>query len=230
MALTINCDVSSELKNGDNWTMTVTDFTIYGDSNPLRSAGALYITGEKVNADGTTDAAVAFSTYDQETWATTTFTLTKDGWHRFKIVFALDYNAGTTYNQHELVYQDSNNTTYKSIFATPFSGIAPPNATYWVAVSDPTSLVDNVGTSSESPNLEYQLLQRVLYPNAKVEYGNLTEDAAIEGYGDSTRGEDVLNYEFARLMVEAMNSLDQRGKQADGERVARKFDEFVASL
>lgn len=227
MALTLDLDVTAESKSGDNFLCTVTDSTIYGGANPARAAGALYITGEKVNADGTVHSAVVFTSYDPEAWITSTFTLTRDGWHKFKIVFIRDYVGGTPYNQYEAVYNDSDNTVYRSISASPFQDQAPPNATYWEVVSSPTSLVDNVGTATASPNLEYQLLQRVLYPNAKVLFGNKTEDAAVEGYGDSTRGEDVLTYEFIRLCVEAMNSMDQRGKQADGERVARRVDEFA---
>jgi hypothetical protein len=227
MALTLDVDVTAEAISGDDFLCTVTDATTYGGGNPARAAGALYITGEKINSDGTVYADLVFASYDPETWSTTTFTLTRDGWHKFRIVFIRDYDSGTTYNKYEAVYNDSDNTVYRSVSNAPFSNQAPPNATYWEVVSDPTSLIDNDGTATESPNLEFQLLQRVLYPNAKVLFGNKAEDAAIEGYGDSTRGEDVLTYEFVRLCVEAMNSMDQRGKQADGERVARKVDEFA---
>lgn len=231
MALTLDCDVTAEAISGDYFTGTITDETAdYGvGGDPLRSAGALYITGEKINADGTVDSDLEFTYVAdyQDTWSTITFTIPKDGWHKFKIVFIRDYDAGTSYTQYEAVYDPASKIVYRATAAGPFSGQAPPNASYWEVVSEPTSLVDNVGGATDSPNLEYQLLQRVLCPNAKVLFGNKAEDAAIEGYGDSTRGEDVLTYEFVRLCVEAINSLDQRGKQADGERVCRKVEEFA---
>jgi hypothetical protein len=228
MALTLDLDFTTEAKNGDIFLGTITDATVYGGANPARADGALYITGEKMNADGTVEDDITFVTYSPsgvDAWTSVTFDIEKDGWHKFKIVFIRDFNIATNYAQYEAVY--SGGVVYRATQASV--GQAPPNASYWEVVSEPTSLLDNDGTATESPNLEFQLLQRVIYPNAKVLFGNKAEDAAIEGYGDSTRGEDVLTYEFVRLCVEAMNSLDQRGKQADGERVARRVEEFANS-
>lgn len=232
MALTLDLDFTAEAKNGDIFLGTITDATVYGTGgNPARADGALYITGEKMNADGTVEDDISFVTYSPtgvDAWTTVTFDIEKDGWHKFKIVFIRDFEGTITdYAQYEAVY--SGGVVYRATQAMTAPAPAPPNASYWEVVPDPTSLMDNDGTATESPNLEFQLLQRVIYPNAKVLFGNKAEDAAIEGYGDSTRGEDVLTYEFVRLCVEAMNSLDQRGKQADGERVARKVEEFANS-
>lgn len=233
MALTLDVDFTAETTDGDAFSGTLTDNTTYGTGgNPARANGALYVTGQKINYDSTVDGSLTIDTYDPETWATATFDITKDGWHKFKIVFIRDYNwSGTpTYNLHEAVYLDSNNTVYKSISASPFSGISPPNASYWTEVTSPTSLVDNVGTSVASPNLEYQVYERVIYPFAKATFGDLAEDAALECCGDCERGEDVKQYELARVLVEGMNIADQRGKYAKGERMARKADELAEQV
>lgn len=232
MALTLDVDFTAEERNGDIFLGTLTDGTTYGGANPARADGGLYVTGSKINADGSVDSAINFVTYSPtgvDAWTTVTFDIEKDGWHQFKIVFIRDFSASVDYTQYEAVLHGG--VVYRATQASgPGTSVqTPPNSSYWEVISDPTSLMDNDGTSTESPNLEFQLLQRVIYPNAKVAYGNAAEDAAIEGYGDSTRGEDVLTYEFIRLCVEAMNSLDQRGKQADGERVARRVEEFTNS-
>lgn len=228
MALTLDLDFTAEAKNGDIFLGTISDATTYGGANPARADGGLFITGAKMNADGTEENDITFVSYSPsgaDAWTSVTFDIEKDGWHQFKIVFIRDFNIATNYAQYEAVYHGG--VVYRATQASV--GQTPPNASYWEVVSDPTSLLDNDGTATESPNLEFQLLQRVIYPNAKVLFGNKAEDAAIEGYGDTTRGEDVLTYEFIRLCVEAMNSLDQRGKQADGERVARRVEEFANS-
>ncbi len=227
MALTISLSYSNETKSGTTYLGTLTDSTTYGGANPARSAGAFYVSGEKLKSDGTLDEAIVFSSYDQEVDTTYTFTIPKDGWHQFYAVFIRDYDNGATYNQYDVVYQDSNNLVYRAL-SNGITGIAPPNVTYWEVISSPTALIDNVDTASESTSLEYQIYNRVLYPNAKTFAGTASAAAAINGCSDCERSEDVLVYEQAVINVDALNNYDARSQHALGEEIARASDEFIA--
>lgn len=228
MALTISLSYSNETKSGTAYIGTITDATAnYGTSgNPARSAGAFYISGRKLNKDGTLDEALVFSSYDQEVDTSFTFTIPKDGWHEFYGMFVRDYDNAKAYVQYELAYQDSNNTVYRALQAT--TGNAPPNATYWEAISSPTSVIDNVGAANESPNLEYQIYNRIIYPNAKAFSGTASAAAALECCGDCERSEDVQLYEQAVVNVDALNNYDTRSQHALGEELARHSDELIA--
>lgn len=229
MALTINLAYTNEVKSGDTFLGTISDQTTYGTGgNPARAAGAFYISGNKLKKDGTVEEALVFSSFNQEVDTSFTFTIPKDGWHQFIGVFVRDYDNGETYNRYEAVYEDSTNIVYRSIFPSPFSGVAPPNATYWEVVSNPTGLVANVGSATESPNLEYQVYERIIYPNAKTFYGTSSASAAVNGCHDCERSEDVLVYEQAAVNVDALNNYDVRGQYALGEELARASDELIA--
>ncbi len=229
MALNIDLAYTAENKVGDSFTGTITDQTVYGGANPLRAAGAVYVSGKKLKKDGTLDAAISFTSYDQEVATTFTFTIPKDGWHQFYGVFIRDYDNSKTYAQYEAAYQDTDNITYRAIFPSPFSGVAPPNTTYWEAVSSPVLLVDNVGTPTASPNLEYQIYNRIIYPDAKTFAGTKTAEAAVNGCSGCERSEDVLVYEQAQVNVDALNNYDFRGQHALGEELARANDELIAN-
>lgn len=226
MALTIALSYSAETKSGTEFIGTITDATAnYGGSNPARSAGAFYISGRKLNKDGTEDEALVFTSYDQEVDTSFTFTIPKDGWHEFYGMFVRDYDNAYAYSQYELAYQ-TDEVVYRALQAT--TGNAPPNATYWEVVSSPTSVIDNVGASNESPNLEYQIYNRIIYPNAKTFSGTTAAAAALECCGDCERSEDVLLYEQAGANVDALNNYDTRGQYALGEELARNSDELIA--
>lgn len=225
MALTVSLSYTSEIKSGNDFLGTLTDATTYGGANPARSAVATYVTGKKLKKDGTLDEALVFSTIYEDVDTTYTFTIPKDGWHQFYFVIVRDYDNSYAYARYELAY--SGGITYRALQAT--TGNAPPNATYWEVYSTPTAAIDNVGTATESPNLEYQIYNRIIYPNAKTFYGTASAVAALECCGDCERSEDVLVYEQAAINVDALNNFDVRGQYANGEELARSSDELIAN-
>lgn len=99
--------------------------------------------------------------------------------------------------------------------------ISPPNATFWEAITTPTSLIDNVGTATASANLNYQVYERVIYPFSKQGFGTLCSTAALDCCSDCERSEDVLAYEQLGVYVDGMNIADQRGQYLQGEKIAR---------
>lgn len=223
MALTLSLNFTAETKTGSTYTGTLTDATSYGGTEPLRTGGALFIYGKKVKKDGSQDSLLSIQNYDPETATSFTFTIPKDGWHQFYLVFIRNYTAGT-YAQYQCVYDPVANIVYRSTVAS--NNAAPP--TNWAPVSTPALLVDNVGTPTESPNLEYLVYNRIIFPNAKQFYGTASAAAALSCCNECERSEDILVYEKAAVNVDALVNFDVRGQHASGEELSRNSDEFIA--
>lgn len=225
MALTINLSYSNETPSGDIFIGTITDGTTYGGANPARSSVAVFITGEKITSAGTVDYDVDIDAYDEETAATWTFDVEKDGWYRFKFVVIPDWDSGTSYVQYDAVY--SGGVVYRATASS--TNEEPPNSSYWEVISSPTSLLDNNGTATESANITIELFEQIIYPFAKVAYGQISARAALQsiGIGTAERSEDVQDYELASLFVDAMKSANTRERYAAGELIAREAATFA---
>lgn len=227
MALTVDLGYTSEVQNGDNYLGTLTDETVYGTGgNPARAAVAVYISGEKVKQDGTVDydVTVSYGSGTDETDATTfTFDIEKDGRYKFKYAIIPDWDSGTAYSTYDVSYRAG--VVYQAIQGT--TNNQPPNATYWSVVTEPTALLDDVGTASEAGNLAYQEFNQIIYPFSKVGFGNASEEAALECCSDCERGEDVKLYELMGVLVDGMSICNQREKWQRGEKLARKSEEII---
>lgn len=219
MALVPLLSYTAESQNGTNYTGTLTEATVYGSPEADRADVGVYVTGNKIKADGTVDFAVTMGSITPASDTSFTFDITKDGHYQFTYVIANDWTAGT-YNANDLVmYTDGN------FYQTPSSTSAEPAASPWVLVSDPTTLI---GATNEPDNIVYQIKSEVVYPFSKKAFGSAAEDAAVEGCADCERGEDVKTYEYLAVLVDGMNTANQRQKYALGERVARKAQEIAS--
>jgi hypothetical protein len=228
MALTVDLSVASEVQNDDQFTITLSDDTVYGGANAARVDVAVYITGEKITQLGAVDYAVTvdYVGSTDETDATSfSFDIDDDGRYKFKYAIIPDYDNADAYVTYDVVY--SSGVVYQAIAST--TGNAPPNATYWSIVSTPTDVVDDVGTSSESGNLSYQVYNQIIYPFSKVGFGNAAEDAALECCSDCERGESVKLYELLGVYIDAMSICNQREKWQKGEKIARASQSLIAA-
>lgn len=226
MALTVDLEYTAEVKNEDLFTGTLTDSTLYGAPEVERVDVAVYIAGEKIKADGTVDydITVSYSGSTDETDASTfTFDIEEDGWHRFKYAIIENWSAVPTYSTYDAVYNGG--IVYQAIQSN--TNQQPPNATYWTVVSAPTDLIDSDGTNAEVGNLQFQILDQIIYPFSKVGFGNACEAAALECCSDCERGEDVKLYEIMGVLVDAMSICNQREKWAKGEKTANKASELI---
>lgn len=221
-------DYTSESPNEDgNFDSVLTDVLVYGGSNPARVDVNVYISGEKIKQDDSVDFDVTFDSYTPSSASTFSFEVTKDGYYKFKYVAIPDYDNAHDYAQYDVVY--SAGVVYQA-FANPSTGTAPTNPSFWEVVSSPTDLIDEVGSATEAGNLLYQVYERILYPFTKTAAGDTAETAALECCSDCERGEDVKTYELLAVLADGMNSADQRGKTARGERIARKAQEVIDAL
>jgi len=228
MALTVTLDYTSETISGEAYSGVITDETTYGGANPDRADVVTYITGEKIDQYGEVESDVTFSTVDPEVDTTYTFEINSDGYYKFKFAIIPEYDNAVNYDQYDVVY--SGGIVYQAYAETPSAGIAPPNTSYWEVVSEPTSLLDEIGSSTESGNLEYELYERIIYPFSKKGYGDSAEQAALECCSDCERGEDVKTHEMLAVLVRGMNAADTRSKFLRGEKMARKAQELIESI
>lgn len=222
MALTANLEFTSEVIDGDSFLGTYTDSTTYGGANPVRAGVAVYLTIEKIKADTTTDYDVDVNSYNPETATDFTFPIEVDGWYKAKFVIIPDYDNAASYVQYDVVY--SSGVVYRATQAT--SGNPPPNNSFWEVISEPTSLVDNDGSSTESQNLVFQIKQDIIYPFAKTCYGDKTSEAAIDCCSTCERSEKILAYEYIGVLVDGMDVANQRGQYSRGEKISLKAQEF----
>lgn len=218
MALTPLITYTAESQDGSNFTGTLTEATVYGSPEADRADVGVYVTGNKIKADGTVDFAVTMGSITPATDTSFTFSITKDGHYQFTYVIVDDWAAGT-YNANDLVFYSDGN-----FYQTPSSTSAEPSASPWALVSDPTSLI---GATNEPDNIVYQIKSEVVYPFSKKAFGSAAEDAAVGGCADCERGEDVKTYEYLAVLVDGMNTANQRQKYALGERIARRTSELT---
>ena len=222
MALTVDLEFTSEAQNEALFLGTLTDSTTYGGANAARADVAVYLTGEKIKADGTVDYDLTIDTYTPTSATTFTFDIEDDGWHKFKYAIIPNWTADP-YVTYDVV--NHGGVVYQAIGAT--TNNEPPNATYWSVVTTPTDVIDDDGTATESGNLEFQILEQIIYPFSKVGFGNACEEAALECCSDCERGEDVKLYEIMGVLIDGMSICDQREKFAKGEKLALKANELI---
>jgi hypothetical protein len=211
----------------DASAVTLEDTTVYGGANAARADVATYVTVYKVDRSGEL-TELDLAEYDEATDSEYTATLPEDGWVQAWFAIVPDYNSGTTYNQYDVAY--SGGVTYRSIAATPFSNQAPPNATYWEVILEPTSLIENVDEDEESNNLVWTLYDFVVSENTRIYAANFAADAAIEIDSNAKRSEEVLDYEFFYTQLDAMVGAGDRERFAEAERIARRVADEYAKL
>jgi hypothetical protein len=211
----------------DALTGTVTDNTVYGDSNPDRSDVVTYISVYKLDKLGNTTAETV-SSYDEQTAENYEFTISQDGWMQAWFVIIPNYDDAATYNRYDVVYEGG--VVYRSKSAAPITAQTPPNTVLWEVISDPTGLIDNDGTSTESANLIFQIFDFVASPNTRIYAGNGVATASEECCTTCKRSEDVLDYELFYVLLDGMVSAGDRGRFAEAERHARKAQEEYANL
>ncbi len=217
-------DYTSEVINGDAFTGGLTD--IFSYTSPSRNTLNVYLTIYKIDLAGAVDYQITPSTYTPSSASTFTFDELKDGYYRFKYAVIPTYDDSTDYDQWDVVSQDD--VVYQAVVNPPM-GTEPPNASYWTAVSDPTTMLDLVGTSSEPGNLLYQLYERIIYPFSKTGFGDASETAALEN-DTGELADAVKNYEMMAVLVKGMTSCDVRGKFLRGERICRRGQELISTF
>lgn len=212
----------------DGTSSTWTDQTVYGTANPDRNEVALYLTAYKVDEDQV-ETALAVTSFDPE--LVTTFTTANgsiDGWVKYYFVIVDNYNVAVEYEKYDLVWSTVENAFYEYINDTPTTGSAVTNATYFLVVTDPTTKIANVGTASESGNLIYQVINKILTYQTSICYVK----AASKHSKESCEGDCGCDSRLSRLFYkirDLFSSLplnESTGLYIEGEKNARLAEKY----
>src|SRR5690606_1396427 len=132
----------------DRTTLTITDATSFVD--PVRGDVAVYFAAAKANVDNE-ETPITTSGDDPTTDSSWSFQYISDGWYKMRWIAVPNYDVAESYSRYDAVY--SGGSVYRSkTDANVGQSVADTN--YWEEVSDPTTLCDNKGTSTESQNCD----------------------------------------------------------------------------
>lgn len=209
-------------------TSTWTDNTIYGGANPNRNGVAVYLTAYKVD-ENLVETPLIVSNFDPE--LATTFTTTNgiDGYHKYNFVIIDNWLVGTTYNRYDLVWSTTENKFYEYTNATPSAGNLVTNLLFFTEVPDPTIKIANVGTATESGNLVYQVVSKVVSFATSICYIKAASKHAKESCSGSDCGCDSKlgkAYHKIRDLFANMAINESTGQYIDGEKNARLAEKY----
>jgi hypothetical protein len=227
MALTANLVRSSIVSPGIQsiWT----DNTVYGGANPLRNAVALYLTAYKIDEDQV-ETALTVSSFDPETVTTFTTANTVDGWYRYYFVIVNYWAIGTIFNKYDLTYDPTANVFYQYIKDTSSSGNSLTNSTYFTPISDPSSVLKNLNTSTQTNNIAYQVIDKVVSYASSIYYIKAASKHAIEtcSTGDCGCSTKIgMYYHYIRDLFALLAINETTGKFLEGEKNARLLEKYA---
>jgi len=205
-----------------------TDNTVYDGANPLRTAVAVYLTAFKVD-ENQVETPLTVTSFNPKTATTFTTTNGVDGWHKYKFVIINDWLVGTTYNQYDLVWSPTLNAFYEYINPTPSAGNLVTNLTYFSPVSDPTTKIANVGTSSNPGNLIYQVIDKVVSFQSSICYLKAASKHAIETCNGADCGCNTRigkYYHWIRDLFALLAINETTGQFIEGEKNARLLEKY----
>lgn len=201
-------------------TITLTDDTVYGGSNPARNALAVYLNAYKMNYDN--EATTLTVTSDDSSPLTDSewsYSYDNgDGWYKHYYVAIPFYNSGTSYSQYDAVY--SSGVVYRSLVNSNV-GNSVSNTNYWEVISDPASLANNKDQSNESQNINSLVYQRVFTSNSQYAYGNLIREQCA--CTDCDEDELLQSYAIFSILVNGAVTCDERTEVLSGELICRKI-------
>lgn len=210
----------------DRATATITDSTVFGGSNPNRSAVRVFLSGNKQTVDNTVDYALTLTPNNTDPAVVSSWSWPyqdTDGWiNFFYVIIKAAYAGGTSYNIYDAVYDSGTNLVYRSK-ANSNVGHSLSDTTWWELITDPSTLAANKGETNESLNIESTIYQRVLSYSAQYNYGNFISDASSECCGDCAESEAVTEYKLLSLLVNGLITADERTELPQGETIARRL-------
>lgn len=228
MALTGILTIASLTKTDEGSNTNLTDATVYGGANPLRSATASALLAFKVN-ESLEETALDVTPYDPASAVNFVVENTIDGHQKFVLLIILRYSVASTYNLHDVVYNVSNGLYYKSISATPIIGVDPTNPGSWV-LTTPDEIYETIGTATAPPNLVYTITQTVLTAATKVQVGLYAIQNAKDNCCDGCSN-PKLRDQFTELwsLIYAADTASVYEMYTEGEKFMRLADSYCTT-
>lgn len=203
----------------DRSTVTLTDETTYGGSNPARADLRVFVSLYKVDVENeSTEITVTGNDEDPQTDSSWLGDYGVDGHYKWLYVAIPQYAGGTTYAQYDAVFDSSTDTVYRSLQASN-TGNSLSDTAWWEEITDPSSLAENEGESNESANITSFIYRRVLSANSQWKFATMVSEQSHNiDYSDLTVLQNIV--EFDNLLTGA-SVADARTEVTDGETICR---------
>ena len=228
MALPILLEITSI--TSDRTEGLLTDNTVFGSPEVARADGAVFVTGQKMNADATIDSTLILEgdDSDPQTDSSWVFNIPLDGWFRFLYAWIPDYDAAS-YDIYDAVQDPASGTVYRSkVNANVLTGgnelTELAVTANWEVITDPGSLALNTDEANESTNIETQVYSVILIPNAEYNYASTISEAAEQCCHIDCTLNDLFAYIQQMVLVEGAQVRSDRSQFAQGERIARRLE------
>ncbi len=213
--------------------ISITDEGVLNDETvflaPARANVGVFVKAFKVSYTAAqTEIPIAGNNSDPETDDAWLFDIATDGWYQFYYISIPDYDVGITYAEHDAVFDPATGNVYRSISDLNV-GNSLVNTLWFELIDDPASLVENIDTATESENTDGAVYQRILTPKVDRLYGDVAVVVARECCSDCETEENVDRFELVFALREGALISEERMEYADGEKMIRRLDEFVAS-
>lgn len=155
-------DFRKDTVSADGVYCFLVDHTVYGGANPARNTLAIATTCYKKDED-LVETPMVVATYNPLTVTQFQITNTIDGWVKFYVVIVPTYTTTVTpvSNRYDVVYDLTTAKYYTYINVTPTASTLVTNPIYWQVIVDPTSVLQNVGLSTQTNNISYQIVNSI---------------------------------------------------------------------
>lgn len=232
MALTASITFGAVATGGASYV--ITDITTYGGANPARNTVGVFLTAYKVNED-LDETAMTVASFLPASAATFTITIPTtddngDGWHKIYFIICDKWLIGTTYDQYDVVFDSVGLKFYQYINVASSAGHLVSNTSYWSELTDPTSVIADVGTSEEPGNIVYTVTSKIIdYQTAKC-FSTLVTGNARENCGEDCdcdpNSKLAKTLRKVRGLLTAMRIDDTQQLYLAGERAARLAENY----
>lgn len=231
MALEILLEITSI--TADRTEGLLTDNTVYGAPEVVRADGAVFVTGQKMDADSTVYSTLTLTGNDEDpqTDVSWVFNIPRDGWHRFLYAWIPDYAAGS-YDMYDAVQDPATGIVYRSLVdsnvLTGGNEVTELGDTdNWEVIDDPGALALNTDEANESLNIETQVYSVNLIPNGEYGYASAISEAAEQCCHVDCSLNDLFAYIRLMSMIEGCQVRSDRSQFAQGERIARRIEAIL---
>ena len=218
-------------------TNTLTDDTVYGGANPLRSVVYNYLIGTKMDVE----SVPTYIAIDNTIPATVTewaFPTTNDGWYQFFLLSASAwasgaYTAATTVNEvvqndASVVFYVTDGYFYKCIVDT-VSNEVPTDTDFWIQL-DPLLPESNFVPLIDNTTIDtHQHDNLVTCYGEECLAGELEKAVAAGLCKDCKEYADIKSYQRLDVLINGAYAKNYVDKMIDAEEIMRFVEDFCAS-
>jgi hypothetical protein len=200
--------------------------------SPVRSGGAVFVKGQKIKSDATVESTltVTGNNANPATDSSWTFSIPKDGWFRFLIIFVPNFNSSATYTIYESVFEPGTGKVYRSK-QNGNTQDTLTNTTWWEEITDPATLASNEGETNESDNIDSLIYEPGLFPNSEYSFAQQIGKASEEYLTSLNIPDDDLDqYSLLAVLIDGAYVKSDRSEMNQSDRIARRLESIFETL